>query len=97
MNRISTTACISLLLGTLVISNAHAADATVAARPQQSRMKACNAEASGKKGDERKQFMKTCLSNKASAQREKMKQCNVEAGGKKGDERREFMVACLSR
>ena len=28
---------------------------------QQARMKACNAEAAGKKGDERKQFMSECL------------------------------------
>jgi len=27
-------------------------------------MKACNADAAGKKGDERKAFMKTCLSAK---------------------------------
>ncbi len=32
------------------------------ATPQQDRMKSCNAEAKGKKGDERKAFMKACLS-----------------------------------
>lgn len=32
------------------------------ATPQQDRMKSCNAEAKGKKGDERKVFMKSCLS-----------------------------------
>ncbi|MFA7657736.1 PsiF family protein [Acidithiobacillus thiooxidans] len=31
---------------------------------QQMRMKTCNAEAKGKKGAERKAFMKSCLSNK---------------------------------
>jgi hypothetical protein len=31
---------------------------------QQDKMKKCNADATGKKGDERKAFMKTCLSNK---------------------------------
>lgn len=30
---------------------------------QQEKMKKCNAEAKGKTGDERKQFMSTCLSN----------------------------------
>lgn len=30
---------------------------------QQEKMKKCNAEAAGKKSDERKQFMSTCLSN----------------------------------
>jgi hypothetical protein len=32
--------------------------------PQQEKMKSCNADATGKKGDERKAFMKTCLSAK---------------------------------
>lgn len=34
---------------------------------QQSRMAACNQEAVGKKGDERKAFMKQCLSAKTAA------------------------------
>lgn len=33
-----------------------------AATDQQNKMKTCNAEAKGKKGDERKKFMKECLS-----------------------------------
>ena len=39
------------------------------ATPQQDKMKACNAEAktNGKKGDERKAFMKECLSAGAAA------------------------------
>jgi hypothetical protein len=35
------------------------------ASPQTDKMKSCNAEAKDKKGDERKAFMKTCLSGKA--------------------------------
>ena len=44
---------------------AHSAQAQV---PQREKMKTCNAEAkaSAKKGDERKAFMKTCLSSGAS-------------------------------
>jgi hypothetical protein len=38
-----------------------------ATNPQQERMAACNKEATGKKGDERKQFMKQCLSAKKDA------------------------------
>ena len=38
-----------------------------AATEQQNKMKTCNAEAKGKKGDERKAFMKECLSAKADA------------------------------
>ncbi|MFG6447722.1 PsiF family protein [Roseateles sp. BYS180W] len=70
---------------------------------QQQRMKQCNADAEGKKGDERKAFMKSCLSNKApeaaaasSTQQSKMKQCNADAKGKSGDERKAFMKSCLS-
>jgi hypothetical protein len=33
--------------------------------PQQNKMAMCNKDATGKKGDERKAFMKTCLSAKA--------------------------------
>ena len=49
------------------------------------------------KGDERKAFMKTCLSNKPATQQDKMKTCNVEAKGKKGDERKSFMSECLKK
>jgi hypothetical protein len=68
---------------------------------QQNKMVTCNADAAGKKGDERKAFMKDCLSNKPAApvkvtQQEKMKTCNADATGKKGDERKAFMKTCLS-
>jgi hypothetical protein len=46
------------------LSNAPAAPAAKALTPQQERMKSCNADPKAKilKGDERKAFMKTCLS-----------------------------------
>ncbi|HSL03429.1 MAG TPA: PsiF family protein [Nitrospiraceae bacterium] len=86
----------------------------IAAPAQQNKMKTCNAEATAKglgegKGDERKTFMKECLSAKPEKaakaagtppgnQRSKMKSCNKEAGAKKlkGDERKTFMSTCLS-
>ena len=86
----------------------------IAAPAQQNKMKTCNAEATAKglgegKGDERKAFMKECLSakpdkaTKAAAgaganQQIKMKACNKEAGAKKlkGDDRKTFMSTCLS-
>ena len=37
-------------------------DKTAALTPQQQKMHDCNAHAAGKKGDERKAFMKQCLS-----------------------------------
>lgn len=89
----------------LSLGAAHAAD-TKAATPQQSKMKTCNADAKDKKGDERKAFMKECLSAKPAAaepaadgktaQQNKMKTCNAEAKGMKGDERKKHMKECLS-
>lgn len=78
---------------------APAASAPVVEKPaQQSKMKTCNDEAAGKKGDERKAFMKDCLSaNKPATQQSKMKTCNAEATGKKGDERKAFMSECLKK
>jgi psiF repeat len=76
-----------------------------ATTPQQQKMKTCNADAKGKSGDERKAFMKDCLSAKPGAaagaangtpQQEKMKACNAGAKGKSGDERKAFMKECLS-
>ncbi|MET4578491.1 PsiF family protein [Ottowia thiooxydans] len=64
---------------------------------QQEVMKSCNTAATGKKGDERKDFMKACLSDGRKAQQEKMKTCNADATGKKGDERKAFMSQCLSK
>jgi hypothetical protein len=64
---------------------------------QQNKMTECNKEAGDKKGDERKAFMKTCLSAKKQTQQDKMKSCNKDAGDKqlKGDERKKFMSECL--
>ena len=88
----------------LSLGVAHAADET-AKTPQQSKMTTCNKDAADKKGDERKTFMKACLSakpvaavsDKKMAQQEKMKSCNKDAGDKqfKGDERKKFMSSCL--
>jgi hypothetical protein len=65
---------------------------------QQSKMAECNKDATDKKGDERKAFMKTCLSAKKASQQEKMKACNADPKAKaaKGDERKAFMKSCLS-
>lgn len=73
---------------------------------QQEKMKTCNAEAKDKNlaGEERKAFMKDCLSAKPAAagkaktaQQEKMTSCNADAKSKnlKGDERKKFMSECL--
>lgn len=72
---------------------------------QQTRMTSCNAQAKTKAlaGDDRKQFMKSCLSSDGSApapknsQQQKMKDCNTQATAKtlKGDDRKAFMSQCL--
>jgi hypothetical protein len=95
-----------LALGlSLSLGAAHAADEK-AKTPQQSKMGTCNKDAADKKGDERKAFMKECLSAKPAAaaadgktaQQTKMKTCNADAKTKalKGDERKKFMSECLS-
>ena len=80
---------VSLVAGTLSVASA--ADEKKP-NPQQERMKACNAQAGDKKGDERKAFMSSCLKGGGEAtpmtQQEKMKKCNADASAKalKGDE-----------
>jgi hypothetical protein len=84
----------------LTLGAAHAAE-DKAPTAQQSKMTVCNKEAGDKKGDERKAFMKSCLSakpaasDKKTAQQERMKTCNLDAKDKKGDERKKFMSECL--
>jgi hypothetical protein len=73
---------------------------------QQTKMTTCNADAKSKglSGDDRKAFMKTCLSADAPApatgnsQQQKMKTCNADATAKglKGDDRKAYMKTCLS-
>jgi hypothetical protein len=61
-----------LLLSTVValglcFSGTAMADAAKAPTAQQTRMGDCNKQATGKKGDDRKAFMKACLSGQAPA------------------------------
>jgi hypothetical protein len=102
----------AFLIGGLLATTAFAADPTPAASTpssQQSKMASCNKDAAGKRGAERKAFMKECLSAKPAADttgstasvaqqahRDQMKTCNAEAKGKKGAERKAFMKECLS-
>lgn len=70
---------------------------------QQQRMKDCNADAKGMKGEQRSGFMSSCLKGETgeksgrTAQQNKMSTCNKEASAKsmKGDDRRKFMSECL--
>ncbi|MDT8990832.1 PsiF family protein [Curvibacter sp. APW13] len=91
------------LLSLLALGLAMSVGVAHAATEQQNKMKTCNAEAKDKKGDERKAFMKECLSAKPAAapegtpQQNKMKMCNETAGDKKGDERKKHMSECLKK
>ena len=72
---------------------------------QQDKMTSCNADAKAKNlsGDDRKAFMKTCLSAAPApvaplnSQQEKMKTCNADAKTQalSGDARKQFMSNCL--
>jgi len=61
---------------------------------QQSKMTTCNKEAEGKKGDERKAFMKTCLSDKGGA----AASCETQAADKKlaGAAKTSFVKKCTA-
>jgi hypothetical protein len=96
------------VMGTvLVLAAGQAALAQTTSNSQQEKMKTCNADATSKglKGDDRKAYMKTCLSDKGTAmaasgnsQQAKMKSCNADATAKglKGDDRKAYMKTCLS-
>jgi hypothetical protein len=93
----------SVLVGLLVVASQPSLSDTA----QQEKMKSCNTEATSKqlKGDERKAYMKTCLSASGSAastkqltpQQQKMSDCSKEAKAKNlsGDARKQFMSTCL--
>lgn len=94
--------CMALVLG---FGMSGLAAQSQAQNSQQTKMTSCNADATSKnlKGDDRKAFMKTCLSSapasstKTNSQQEKMKTCNAQASAKslKGDDRKQFMSTCL--
>ena len=55
------------LIALAVLGLTFAVSAPAFAGAQQDKMKTCNKEATGKKGDERKAFMKACLSKEGAA------------------------------
>lgn len=95
---------LGIVASAIALSLAIGSTAALAATPQE-KMKTCNTDATGKslKGEERKAFMSSCLSNKPATtetkaltpQQEKMKKCNADATGKTGETRKTFMSACL--
>lgn len=94
MNRIITLVAASLF----AIGMASNALAT----PQQDKMKSCNVEAKGKKGEERKAFMKECLSaDKPAANGAASADCEKKAVSKEGKPlagaaKSSFMKKCVA-
>jgi hypothetical protein len=71
------------------------------ATPQQDKMKSCNVEAKGKKGDERKAFMKECLSAGKPAAGAASADCEKKAVSKDGKPlagaaKSSFMKKCVA-
>jgi psiF repeat-containing protein len=83
------------------------AQPALADNTQQTKMTTCNADAKtkGLTGDDRKAYMKTCLSaagasadsKPLNSQQQKMKSCNADAKtkGLTGDDRKAYMSTCL--
>jgi psiF repeat len=94
-------------LGAAAFAVATLAQPALADNTQQTKMTTCNADAKtkGLTGDDRKAYMKTCLSSAGAStdskplnsQQQKMKDCNAEAKTKAltGDDRKTFMSHCL--
>ena len=74
---------------------APAAATTDSMNPQQEKMKACNTKAADMKGDDRKAFMKTCLSAKPEKKESKMAMCNKKTAGMKQEERSKAQSDCM--
>ena len=78
-------ACGSVLAADTKDSKAASTDSKAAASDskmtQQDKMKMCNEQAGDKKGEERKAFMKTCLSAKPEKPKSKMAMCNEKTKG----------------
>lgn len=99
----------SIWLATLgaALAAATLAQPALADNSQQTKMTTCNADAKtkGLAGDDRKAYMKTCLSaagastdkKPLNSQQAKMKSCNADAKtkGLTGDDRKTFMSHCL--
>jgi hypothetical protein len=85
----------ALTLLSLFASGGAFAAANETANPQQDKMKACNTKAADMKGDDRKAFMKTCLSAKPEKKESKMAMCNKKTAGMTKDDRAKAQSDCM--
>ena len=99
MKGLITIGALALCLATPSFAASHKEAPMAAKEPamtaQQSKMGTCNKEAGDKKGDERKAFMKTCLSAKPAKAESKMAMCNKKTAGMKGDDRAKAQSECM--
>ena len=85
----------ALTLLSLFASGVAYAAANDPVNPQQDKMKACNTKAGDMKGDDRKAFMKTCLSAKPEKKESKMAMCNKKTAGMNKDDRAKAQSDCM--
>jgi hypothetical protein len=74
---------------------AGAVPAFAADNPQQEKMKACNAQAADKKGDERKAFMSNCLKAEPAKAESRMAMCNKKTAGLDKEARAKAQSECM--
>jgi hypothetical protein len=74
-------AAVLLACGSVYAADTKTDTKTDAKMSQQDKMKMCNEQAADKKGDDRKAFMKTCLSAKPEKAKSKMAMCNEKTKG----------------
>jgi hypothetical protein len=70
-------------------------DAAKTLTPQQEKMKTCNTQAGDKKGEERKAFMKTCLSAAPAKPESRMAMCNKKTAGMNKEDRAKAQSECM--
>lgn len=70
-------------------------DAAKTPNVQQQKMKTCSDQAGDKKGDERKAFMKTCLSAAPVKAESKMAMCNKKTAGMNKEDRAKAQSECM--
>ena len=81
----------------LALTSVQSASAESLTNSQQEKMKECNADATTKSlsGDERKAFMKTCLSAAPAKPESKMAMCNKKTAGLAKEERAKAQSECM--
>jgi hypothetical protein len=87
----------SLTVCLVLFASVPVAQAKKELTPQQQLMGACNKQASGKMGEERKSLMSTCLADGKKRQQEKMKACAVANKDMKGAEFKRAQAECLKK